>query len=722
MQTAQVKMQKLKEKGGKLKFGKIPLAATNLHLPHMRKKNKTKKKTHRVLPELQIQEQQTTTTKGNSTLQIARSSSGLTFDPDEIAAGVNGVKVTNTKRPCRVSVSILGAKNLKRPKTGSSVKDPVFKVRIDHASQTSKEMRNIHKNEDGVMAVNQTFNFEVQDIKTATLSVYVYNKALWGMEESLGSCIGLNVANFLQENGAGREEGTKWYDLLSKDCKALSGKVLLHIGGGIADPEQKITTFVGTWNVGKTRPPMELSSWIPTNNAYQIVAIGAQECDYQPQKAFADCGKEWLQVLNTNLGFRYKLIHAISRGQMRLAIFVRDDVVRALSEIDSGSLATGVGHVMANKGGVAISFKLWDTSLCFINCHFAAHMGHCQTRNSNYREIAGQLRIGYPRMEILNQFHYVFWFGDLNYRLDLGGHGEKKRPWQRVVKAIEAGRYNEILQFDELRREREASRVLYGFKEGEINFPPTFKVEKGALSLYNKRRMPAWCDRILWRTLPGHSVKLTSYVSTPTMLTSDHKPVAATFTITVHALPSSFSSMDEEDKRWHIRFTSMRAKNLRASDINGFSDPYICFEGENILRETRSKVKVRTLNPVWNPKELRPLVLRTFPLQRLEKEYVFLRVLDYNYTSNGDTLGYAVIPLAQAVQAFNRGPNGVAHFKVGLLHHGLPAGTLEGGIQLTWEINILKRRPFDNNESMMRKSGFKNFGRILTKRNFLRHS
>ena len=32
-----------------------------------------------------------------------------------------------------------------------------------------------------------------------------------------------------------------------------------------------------------------------------------------------------------------------------------------------------------------ISYQFWDTSLCFVNCHLAAHDGQCEARNGNYR-------------------------------------------------------------------------------------------------------------------------------------------------------------------------------------------------------------------------------------------------------------------------------------------------------------------------------------------------
>lgn len=115
--------------------------------------------------------------------------------------------------------------------------------------------------------------------------------------------------------------------------------------------------------------------------------------------------------------------------------------------------------------------------------------------------------------------------------------------------------------------------------------------------------------------------------------------------------------------------------------------------GPNLLQEFHSKVKHQTLNPVWNPfQELPTLVLSTFPLQRVDKEYLLVRILDHD--SDEDALGYGVIPLGQAVACFKKGFLEVAQFKVNLTHHGLPAGTLEGGMKLTWEKNAIKKKDY----------------------------
>jgi phosphatidylinositol-3,4,5-trisphosphate 5-phosphatase 2 len=66
-----------------------------------------------------------------------------------------------------------------------------------------------------------------------------------------------------------------------------------------------------------------------------------------------------------------------------------------------------------------ITFKLDGTRLAFISCHLTAHEGveHCEERNTSIVEILGGVRAGDKNIDITEQFHHVFWMGDMNYRL-----------------------------------------------------------------------------------------------------------------------------------------------------------------------------------------------------------------------------------------------------------------------------------------------------------------
>lgn len=66
---------------------------------------------------------------------------GRTFDLENIASGSNGSHVTNTDRACRVTVTIIAAKDLKRTTPGPDARDPVLKVRVEQTLKKSKDIR-----------------------------------------------------------------------------------------------------------------------------------------------------------------------------------------------------------------------------------------------------------------------------------------------------------------------------------------------------------------------------------------------------------------------------------------------------------------------------------------------------------------------------------------------------------------------------------------------------
>lgn len=68
-------------------------------------------------------------------------SNGRTFDLEDIASGSNGSHVTSTDRACRLSVTIIAAKDLKRAPTGPDARDPVFKVRVEQILRKSKDIK-----------------------------------------------------------------------------------------------------------------------------------------------------------------------------------------------------------------------------------------------------------------------------------------------------------------------------------------------------------------------------------------------------------------------------------------------------------------------------------------------------------------------------------------------------------------------------------------------------
>jgi len=158
------------------------------------------------------------------------------------------------------------------------------------------------------------------------------------------------------------------------------------------------------------------------------------------------------------------------------------------------------------------------------------------------------LSFGQNRREISIADHdLVFWCGDLNYRIN-------SFSWKEAISLINQRSLGKLLSKDQLIRERESGRVFQGFNEGEINFIPTYKFQPGTNSYdtrkaeekgLKKPRVPAWCDRVLWRAadVSNNQVQICSYFSAPQYLISDHKPIGAVFVMPFVEVPIGGAGM-----------------------------------------------------------------------------------------------------------------------------------------------------------------------------------
>uniref|UniRef100_K4A0J8 Inositol polyphosphate-related phosphatase domain-containing protein n=1 Tax=Setaria italica TaxID=4555 RepID=K4A0J8_SETIT len=83
----------------------------------------------------------------------------------------------------------------------------------------------------------------------------------------------------------------------------------------------------------------------------------------------------------------------------------------------------------------------------------------------------------------------IFWFGDLNYRIDLLD--------AEVRHLVAMKRWDDLLKSDQLTKELISGSTFVGWKEGLINFPPTYKYERnssryvGAIAYCGWGRVPS---------------------------------------------------------------------------------------------------------------------------------------------------------------------------------------------------------------------------------------
>jgi inositol polyphosphate 5-phosphatase INPP5B/F len=217
-------------------------------------------------------------------------------------------------------------------------------------------------------------------------------------------------------------------------------------------------------------------------------------------------------------------------------------------------VAYGMGIGMGNKAGIAARVVLndGDITLCFVGAHFDAGRGKIEKRNDNFAKLSGSLKFddsssdagdsennltqAYRRAaqgDLGSTRHFraastecgvddhdiVFWFGDLNYRISKALNDEQVRDM------ILYNRLAELAKYDQLVIERLAGNVFQGFEESVLKFKPTYRFYLGTVK-YDVERVPAWCDRVLWKIQDKtrFSLKVREYDLVRFPL-SDHMPV-----------------------------------------------------------------------------------------------------------------------------------------------------------------------------------------------------
>ncbi|PKA62765.1 Type I inositol 1,4,5-trisphosphate 5-phosphatase CVP2 [Apostasia shenzhenica] len=350
------------------------------------------------------------------------------------------------------------------------------------------------------------------------------------------------------------------------------------------DDQQKEThkfkLFAGTWNVAGISPPEDLSleDWLDIkSSSYDIYVLGFQEI--VPLSAKNIFGPEtnrismkWNSLTRTTLN-KYSMtkskddkpkVHPMKGGEENcsrerfgciiskqmvgifVSVWVRDELQPFIHHQSVSCVGCGIMGCFGNKGSVSVRFSLHETSFCIICCHLASggKEGDEMHRNSNTAEIFSRTR--FPAGASLNlpqkiyDHERIILLGDLNYRINL--------PDEETRMLVMQKEWEILLEKDQLKGEMEGG-AFGGWQEGAISFSPTYKYYPNSDEYYGsvlgrkgeKKRSPAWCDRIIWY---GSGMKQTMYSRCESKL-SDHRPVHSGFNVEVEAVINSTSEISE---------------------------------------------------------------------------------------------------------------------------------------------------------------------------------
>ncbi|ETO19710.1 hypothetical protein RFI_17521 [Reticulomyxa filosa] len=354
-----------------------------------------------------------------------------------------------------------------------------------------------------------------------------------------------------------------------------------------------------------------------------------------------------------------------------------------------------------------------------------------------------------PKRELLAQFHHLFWVGDLNYRINWQPDEDTKLAHKdncdpEIFGAFQS-HLNEktlknVLKDDQLVTSMIDLKAFVGFREPDLRFLPTFKVEKTPGLHYNvcytyahictyvfyskqfrcllkfiqPSRLPAWCDRILYRSAAiVNPPKVLSYSALPNVPHSDHKPVESHMNIEIWNRPSG---IDDSISQAVLHFQDCSAEGLLAADVSGFflfwvlvfvcwnllflffgsfsgtSDPYLHWPKQPLLEKpSNSRRKNKTLHPEWNDsRDFEPLLLLRNSIAFMTKALLFLEMRDHDHLSKDELIGQGYLPLAPALDNIGKWQ----YFEVELTFSGLYAGKFQGRYKIV--INDESSKTDDN--------------------------
>ncbi|GAB2277139.1 hypothetical protein Dimus_011847 [Dionaea muscipula] len=357
---------------------------------------------------------------------------------------------------------------------------------------------------------------------------------------------------------------------------------------------ENLKILAGTWNVGEGRASTDsLIYWLGSAASdVDLIVVGLQELEMGAGALAMSAAKEtvgiegssvgqwWLDMIGSVLveGSTFQRVGSRQLAGMLISVWVRDNLKAHIGDIDAAAVPCGFGRAIGNKGAVGLRMRLYDRIVCFVNCHFAAHVEAVNRRNADFHHVYRTMTFNRPSNSFnttpagissavqmlrianavggssgegipeLSDADMVVFLGDFNYRIN-GVSYDEARDF------ISQRSFDWLKERDQLHTEMKAGKVFQGMREAIIRFPPTYKFERNqpGLAGYDageKKRVAAWCDRVLYRDSRPSAESECSldcpvvssiwrYEACMDVTDSDHKPVRCFFSVEIARIDES---------------------------------------------------------------------------------------------------------------------------------------------------------------------------------------
>ncbi|KAG1867495.1 Endonuclease/exonuclease/phosphatase [Suillus tomentosus] len=315
-----------------------------------------------------------------------------------------------------------------------------------------------------------------------------------------------------------------------------------------------------------------------------LLVLGFQELDLSTEALLYATSTvredAWVEAILAGLGERGILYEKLASKQlvgMLIVAIAKKSRLSCFSDIRFSTAGAGIMGIMGNKGATAIRMSYTPsaqeisaspTVLTFVNAHLAAFDEMIERRNFDFHDLSR--RLVFDQTDELDSNSYantasetsrrpvglfesdvLFWMvrwrlvdyyltrwmidlavTDLNYRIDLAD-GDVR---ELLTSFPGPGNVPLLLKYDQLKIAIASGKAFAEFSEHAITHMPSYRYASNTSedSLgYDRKRKPAWTDRILHMSAPSVPVTQRSYCSHPQITLSDHRPVSADFDLNV---------------------------------------------------------------------------------------------------------------------------------------------------------------------------------------------
>ena len=253
----------------------------------------------------------------------------------------------------------------------------------------------------------------------------------------------------------------------------------------------------------------------------------------------------------------YQIVTEIDLIGIYLIIFAKTSIIKYIKNFDSQIIKTGFMGSIGNKGACLLRFNINDSKIAIACCHLSAGQEMYEARRSEITDVLNTSFKKYPSINF-KDYDYYFFFGDLNSRINLDYSNDLIEDIFNNHPKTLNGDFNKFLIYDQIKQYQKESSLILQMDEAPIKFSPTYKYVIGSNEYdKNKKRIPSWTDRILFKKFSETSPL--AYNKCLLSL-SDHQPIYGVYRIKTEEI--------NKDKRQKIvnQIIKEKAQNLKNHD------------------------------------------------------------------------------------------------------------------------------------------------------------